>query len=137
MKRNKLIVSVAVLTLMLTAGATSVFAYQGDYTQKGPIDSPERHEAMEEAFANNDYNAWKELMNGRGRVKEVINSDNFAQFAEAHNLAEAGKYDEADEIRKELGLRAKDDKQVGAGYGRGNGQKSGQRRGNCGDNSDN
>jgi len=136
MKKNKLIVSVAVLTLMLTAGVSSVFAYQGDYTQKGPIDSPERHEAMEEAFANNDYNAWKELMNGRGRVKEIINSDNFAQFGEAHNLAEAGKYDEADAIRKELGLRTKDGERVGAGYGRGDGQKSGQRRGNCGDNSD-
>ena len=30
-------------------------------------------------------------MNGKGRVIQVINADNFARFAEAHKLAKEGK----------------------------------------------
>ena len=79
-------------------------AYQGDATVKGPQYSPERHEAMEKAFETNDYEAWKNLMQGRGRVSEVITKDNFARFAEAHELMEDGKKEEAQKIAQELGL---------------------------------
>jgi len=44
-------------------------AYQGDPNVKGPNYSVERHTAMEKAFDNKDYNAWKNLMQGRGRVR--------------------------------------------------------------------
>ena len=37
-------------------------------------------------------------------VKMLINKDNFARFAEAHRLGEDGKYEEARNIRTELGL---------------------------------
>ena len=43
-------------------------------------------------------------MQGRGRVSQVITKDNFAKFAEAHELAEQGKLEEAKKIRLELGL---------------------------------
>ena len=86
----------------LSAGA--VFAYQGDLTVKGANYSVDRHAAMEQAFENKDYNAWKSLMTGNGRVVQVVNKDNFAKFAEAHNLAEQGKTLEAQKIRQELGL---------------------------------
>jgi len=127
MKNTKLIVGVTALALMLTVGASSAFAYQGDYTKEGPNSTPERHEVMENAFTANDYSAWKELMTGRGRVVNVINQDNFAQFAEAHRLADAGDYDDADAIRQELGLRTKNGEKVGAGFRRGMGQRSGVR----------
>lgn len=97
-------------------------AYRGDYTQKGPNYNEERHQQMEEAFKNNDYNVWKELMNSRGRVTQVVNESNFARFAEAHRLAQEGKYSEADDIREELGLRIRSDEPTGQGYGKGNGQ---------------
>lgn len=122
MKSKKIILGVsalamAVSTLILTK---SVFAYRGDYTQKGPDCTPERHEVMEQAFEDNDYQAWKELRDGRGRVSEIINEDNFARFAEAHRLAEEGNYEEADQIRQELGLRTKNGGPVGEGYRKGN-----------------
>ncbi len=131
---NKTLVGVAALVAVILAGAYSFSsAYQGDYTKKGPNYSEERHEAMQKAFENNDYNAWKEQMNGRGRVSEVINEENFAKFAEAHRLADEGKYDEADQIREELGLRTRDGKRMGAGYGnrdgRGHGRMNNEDRG--------
>ena len=91
-------------------------AYQGDPSVQGPNCTAERHEAMEQAFENNDYNAWKELMSGKGRVTQVVTEENFARFAEAHELAEEGNLDEAKQIRRELGL----------GLGNRNGDGSGQ-----------
>ena len=100
----------------------TVGAYRGDPSVKGPDCSEERHQEMEQAFENNDYQAWKNLMQGKGRVIQVINEDNFARFAEAHELAEEGEIDEAKQIRQELGLGLKkgsgQDQQKGSGMGR-------------------
>ena len=101
-----------ILTLSLTALVIgglfalpkAASAYRGDPTVKGLNYTAERHDAMEKAFESNDYNAWKNLMNGRGRVTQVITKDNFARFAQIHKLVEAGKTDEANKIRTELGL---------------------------------
>ncbi|NQV08972.1 hypothetical protein HQ529_03925 [Candidatus Woesearchaeota archaeon] len=100
-----------------------VSAYKGDITQKGPYFSEERHELMEQAFENNDYDAWKTLMteNGRNpRVVDVVTEDNFATFAQIHEAKEAGDYETALALRAELGLGMKD----GSGQGR---QGSGMR----------
>jgi hypothetical protein len=104
----------------ITAYSTGALAYRGDASKTNPNYSPERHEQMEKAFENNDYNAWKNLMNGRGRVTEVINEGNFNRFAEAHRLIEEGKADEANKIRQELGL----------GQGNGQGQRGQNGNGN-------
>lgn len=123
---NKTKISYGLLTIALTAivGTAlvgSAYAYQGDYTKKGPNYTPERHELMEKAFDNNDYNAWKNLMQGRGRVTQVVTKDNFAQFAKAHALAEQGKLAEADAIREKLGLKTRNGQKTGSGYGQGMG----------------
>lgn len=102
-------------------------AYHGDPSVQGPDCTPEKHEVMTQAFENNDYNAWKEQMNGKGRVTQVINEENFARFAEAHRLAEEGNYEEADQIREELGLRTKNGEKAGAGYRKGNRDGSGNK----------
>jgi len=128
MKNTKIILGISALTLIAGAILTTsdVSAYQGNYTQKGPNCNPERHEAMEQAFENNDYQAWTDLMEGRGRVTQIVNEDNFARFSEAHRLAEEGNYDAADAIRQELGLRTRNGEKVGAGYRQGGGQGNGQ-----------
>lgn len=100
---------------VLAIGVQKAFAYRGDPSVRGPNYTPERHEAMTKAFEKNDYNAWRDLMGGRGRVSEVINEDNFAQFAEAHRLALSGDIEGAAAIRKELGLGLRD----GSGGGQG------------------
>ncbi len=100
-----MIIPVGVIALVSAAGvAYSAYAYQGDPDQRGPNFSQARYEAMQKAFENNDYNAWKTLMNGRDQVSDVINEGNFSQFSEMHRLMLEGKYDEANKIREELGL---------------------------------
>lgn len=89
---------------IIGASTGTVLAYRGDPTVKGSDYSIERHEVMTKAFENKDYDAWKNLMQGRGRVIQVVNKDNFAKFAEAHQLVRQGKTAEAQEIRQELGL---------------------------------
>jgi len=130
MKIKNTILTVSAVGVLVSALvlAKNIFAYQGDYTKKGPNCTPERHEAMEQAFENNDYQAWKELRNGKGRVAEVINESNFAQFAQAHKLAEEGDYEEADKSRQELGLRSRGRGQVGARHqGRNNQGRRGEK----------
>ena len=97
-----------------------VSAYKGDPNVQGPNFTEERHEAVTKAFANQDYEAWQAEMSGKG-VSRKINAENFAKFAEAHQLALEGKTEEACAIRAELGL--------GQGNGQGKGQGFGQ--GNC------
>jgi hypothetical protein len=118
---KKQVISLGIVSL-LTAGVfllpNVVNAYRGDPSIEGPNHTDERHEAMTNAFANNDYSAWQELMNGKGRVAEVVNEGNFARFVEAHQLAQEGKIEEAKQIRAELGL--------GLGNGAGKDQDRGQ-----------
>jgi hypothetical protein len=100
-------------TLALVFGTMGVFsgtalAYQGNPNIKGPFYTAERHAAMEKAFEDKDFDAWKNLTQGRGRMTAVVNKDNFAKFAEAHELAEQGNFAEAQKIRAELGLGLRD-----------------------------
>ncbi|MCK5460559.1 hypothetical protein KAI58_01075 [Candidatus Gracilibacteria bacterium] len=139
---TKLLSGTFALAIVAIATTSSAFAYRGDISVKGPNYSPERHAIIESAFENNDYNAWIEQMEGRGRVIQVVNADNFSLFAEAHRLAKEGKFDEAKAIRTELGLGLRNGNGQGRGLGRsdsrgqglqdgsGKGQKKGFGRGN-------
>ena len=122
---KKITLGLGLLALIVFGGAglyaSTASAYQGDPTVKGPNYTAERHAAMQQAFLNKDYTAWKNLMAGRGRAAQIINQDNFAKFAEAHNLAVQGKTAEAQKIRQELGL--------GLNNGAGCGLKDGSGRG--------
>lgn len=102
---------------VMGVSAGTALAYRGDPTVQGPYYSAERYEAMEKAFETNDYVAWKELMQNRGRVTQVITAENFAKFAQAHELMEEGKVAEAQKIRQELGLGLRDGSGRGLGAG--------------------
>lgn len=122
---NKLTIGLMVATLtMFAVVASNVEAYRGDATVKGPNYSEERHEAMTTAFANRDFAAWKELMQGKGRVTQVINEGNFESFARAHELSLQGKTDEANELRQQLGLGLHNGSGQGQGQGYGRGRVS-------------
>lgn len=105
MKKTTLGLGILALTFgVIGLSAGSVMAYQGNSAVSGPNYSLERHEAMEKVFENRDYDAWKNLMQGKGRISQIVNNDNFSKFAEAHDLMEQGKTAEAQKIRQELGL---------------------------------
>lgn len=114
MNKNTIMLGGAALILGgLLLSPNAAEAYKGEPGVEGPDCTEERHEEMEQAFENNDYQAWESLMQGKGRVTQVVNEGNFAQFAEAHKLMEEGKTEEASQIRQELGLGLKD----GSGQG--------------------
>lgn len=109
------------LTVILTGAMMlpkTTEAYRGDINVKGPNYSEERHTAMVKAFESKDYNAWKNLMQGKGRVSQVINKDNFVTFAKAHELSLQGKTDEANKLRQSLGLGLQNGSGKGQGMGR-------------------
>ena len=127
--------AIAIVTVTIATTA-SAFAYRGDPSIQSSNYSPERHESMTKAFETNDYEAWKELMNSRGRATQVINADNFARLAEAHKLAKEGQLEESKAIRAELGLGLRDgsrkcqrQRNYGKGKRFGRGNQSGARDG--------
>ncbi len=94
-----------------------VSAYQWDPSVKWPNYSAERHEAITEAFETKDFEAWKILMEdkGKGRVLDVVTADNFDTFAEANSLARAGDFEWAKALKAELGLWLRDGSHRGKG----------------------
>lgn len=115
-KSNKVLVGSLAIAMIGVFTVSSVMAYQGDYSKKGPEYSPERHSAIREAMNSNDYETWSKLMANRGRITQVINEENFAQFAKAHELAHNGDLEGADAIRQELKIRTGNGEKIGAGY---------------------
>jgi len=131
MKNSKLYIGSLSLALVAVSIATaaSTFAYQGNPEVQGPNYTAERHAEMTQAFEAENYEDWAALTVGQGQINEVVNADNFDQFVEAHDLALEGKFEEAQEIRAELGLG------LGNGQGksgrRGSGGRMGNGNGNC------
>jgi len=78
---------------------------------KGSKGNNEDHEAVIQAIENNDYEAWKTLMADKPMITDKITQENFNKMVEAHQLMQAGKFDEARQIQKDSG--------VGFGHGRG------------------
>lgn len=132
MKKTAIFGLLALMVVGLIGTTSLVSAYRGDYSVKGPDYSEERHEAMENAFESNDYDAWKELMSETGRnprVLDVVNEGNFDTFVRAHEAGENGDYETAAELRAELGLNNGNGPKDGTGRGEGQGNGMGQGKG--------
>jgi hypothetical protein len=130
--KNRKTMSMLTLGIVALLGVSFVAAYQGDYSAEGPNYSEDRHEDMELAFDNLDYDAWAALMaeNGRhSRVMEVVNEGNFAEFAEAHEAGKSGDAKRAAELRAELGLGDGQGSRNGSGFGGGQGMNKGSMQG--------
>ena len=112
---NRKIATVLATWLFALLMISWVSAYQGDPSVQWPDYSAERHEAMTEAFETNNYEAWKVLMEGKGRVTDVVTADNFDTFVEANSLAKAGDLEWSKALRAELGLGLKDGSNQGNG----------------------
>ena len=120
-KKNKIIISSFLLSGILLAGG-GMSAYAGDFKGLGQESnsfdrgglsnnwednydnyqdcSSEKFDAIQEG----GFEVWRDSMNGKGRVLEVVNEDNFSIFQESREAAKAGDYEKARELRGELGL---------------------------------
>ena len=88
--------------------ANTAIAKGGMMRGRGPAISQEDRTALDQAFQNNDYNAWKTIMekDAKGKASDIlskINESNFAKFAEAHRIMKEAKEKSA-AIFKELGI---------------------------------
>jgi len=125
----------ALMVVGLIATTSLVSAYRGDYLAEGPNCNGERHEAMENAFALNDYNTWKELMTEDGRhprVVDVVTESNFETFVRAHEAGENGDYETAAALRAELGLNNGNGSRYGSGHSISQGKGQGMQHNNDG-----
>jgi hypothetical protein len=99
---------------------------------QGRCYSEARHEKATQAINDVNYEAWKAALTEGDctpRVVDLVTAENFARFAEAHRLADAGKTVEADAIRAEIGLPKLADRGQGKGMHQGQGKGSGQGKG--------
>lgn len=69
-----------------------------------PMMDAETKTKVDAAIKNRDYNAWKAAV-GDAPIANQVTADNFSKFAEAHELREAGKNEEAKAIMDELGIK--------------------------------
>lgn len=114
MKLTKIVLpTLVVIGAAMAVLSTQALAYKGDPSVQGPNYTPERHEAMLKVFATKDFAGWQKLMEGKGRVTDVVDTqEKFNRFADAHNSGDMTA------IRAELGL----------GLRNGSGQRQGQNR---------
>ena len=130
--KNKKMLGMFALGMVALLGVSLVAAYQGDYSVKGPDYSEDRHDVMQDAFDNLDYDAWVALMSETGRsprMLDVVTEDNFVIFAEAYEAGMAGDSELAAELRAELGLGNGVGSKDGTGFGGGKGLKKGSMQG--------
>lgn len=87
---------------------------------------------IDAAITARDYQAWKaehDTWGGKGRMAGKVTPENFDTYARMHEAMRAGRTDEADKLREELGVkggRRGDDGCARGGKGRGQGNGSGE-----------
>lgn len=134
--QKKYLTTIALVLTVLAISAVSAFASTGSSTSKTAMTKDERlarfeemdakfeemraqHEEVLKAVLAGNYADWSALVAKNDKtsgILEVINENNFAQFAKAHQLME-----ESRKIMEELGV----DKGLGMGREFGNGMMGG------------
>jgi len=112
---KNMILGAAVLSLTVTGGVAALTnAAPGNNGSQSQISNRrffhpgkemrENFDAIKEAIANNDYEAWKTAMSDHPKAEEFVNEETFAKMVEAYQLREAGDLEGAREIMEQLGL---------------------------------
>lgn len=100
-QKNIITISAAVVAVVAVLGLSAYTFAAGNRGSWG------NKEAFKEAVEAGNYEAWSELVGGKGKIGEIINNENFSQFSQMHNLMQEGKVEEAKAIAEELGLPGK------------------------------
>jgi len=109
-KTQKAFITSLVLLVSLLAVGITAYAYAGN-NETGKLGGrnfqPAQMQEMMTAIENNDYTAWKALIDEmpmKGGKFDQVTEDNFAEFAQAHKLRVEGKVAEADTILTKIGI---------------------------------
>lgn len=101
--KKKLIAGIFAMFFVGILFSTSALAYRGNYEEKSPYFDEDRCALMQDA----SYEQWYELMSLRDRVPRVlsvVNEENFDSFIKARLAAKDGNFEEANDLREEIGL---------------------------------
>lgn len=93
-KYEKVIVTIAVLTFVFSAGMSNVQA-QTDVIMPDEIGNERRAEYILESLEESDYDNWKRFVNPNSKLAQKVTRDVFQKFTHARELARQGRYDEA------------------------------------------
>jgi len=108
------------LLLLLTVSVATAFSAPADSASLA-----NHHAKIDAAVAARDYDAWKAehdaFSQGKGGAK--VTRENFETYAKMREAQAAGRTDEAQALRTQLGM--------GQGAGKGQGMHSGQGNGQC------
>lgn len=104
MKTKYLITTgISVLTVVLVGAGVASAAQYGKARENNPNFPPDNHEEVMRAIEDNDYDAWAELMVDKPFAEDVT-QDNFDTLVQIHTLMQEGNIEEANELRKEMGI---------------------------------
>lgn len=105
---------IAMFSLLAVIGiaaitATQAMAFMGDPAARGPMFNEEIHTQLQQAMQDGDYETWKGILEEnnlpmKGRIFQVMNEENFENFAQMHEAMQNGNYETANQIREELGI---------------------------------
>jgi hypothetical protein len=123
MNKNKITIGASILAAVIVIAGAASFSYafsrgggngffkDGTGKNQNQEEMKAERTALEQAFTNNDYAAWKTIMeeqkNGMAKRLEdfsaKINEETFSKISEMKKLISEGKIEEANVIRQELG----------------------------------
>jgi hypothetical protein len=92
-----------VLVSIAAAGPLVYKAY-ADLASAHDIAVQTKNAQITQAIVSRDYNTWSQLVTDP-KLKAEVNSANFNNFAEAYTLLQVGRLEEADVLKKQLGLK--------------------------------
>jgi len=136
MKKEK-IIGLGVLTLILAAGASTVFASNGFgriNSEAMKVEREQNRVEIQEVFANGTYSDWVNLSDTNFEAKVVqmrtrhqemisqVNEENWSEFKEAHQLMLAGDQVGAQALMEDLGI----ERRMGMGKPLGEGRIGGK-----------
>ena len=121
MKNKKTGIAFALIAVFAITLSFMVTAYKGNYDEKGPECTEDRHELIMNAFNELDYDAWKAIMTEKGNTPgalRLVTEENFHLFVKAHEAGKAGNYALANKLRTELGFNNGEGPKNGDGFGK-------------------
>ncbi len=104
MKYKKVIITIAVLNFVFSAGMFSVQARSVRNLENEQEDE-QRAELIMESIENNNYESWRKLLGSNTQIAKIIGPKEFDDFVKIRNLARQTKYKEAMDIYKGLKSR--------------------------------
>lgn len=103
-KKRIVVSSIALLVLLaVTSGPLLVYGIIVSVEARDLVIQA-KNAQIEAAILNNDFSAWYSLETDEN-LKSKINESNFSLYAEAYQLLQRGKVDEANLIKKQLSLK--------------------------------